>query len=260
MEPSRSVLVAGGVVAAALAVFYFAWPRDRVAPAPAASAPSIVAEPAPPLVEKPAVATTGIASATAAPSPAPISDDAAPSTLAEAMKSPDPFVRRSAIEAALARKDTSALPTIARVDLTENGYVAASAIDATGKLAALASEPEKRDAVRTLRGWLEQETRRKSRDAMGNTSILVDSLADTRSPEAIPPLVAALDSASLPLHIETRIVDALAALDAKQAAPSVERFVARVTALKPSDEMQQALAKEAIETANAALAKWRGVQ
>lgn len=259
MEPSRAVLVSGGVVVAALVTFYLAWPRDRGAPAPATSAP-IVAEPAPPVVEKPAVAATTVASTSAVPAAAPAVADAAASALEEAMKSPDPFVRRSAIESALARKDTSALPTIARVDLTENGYVAASAIDATGKLAALASEPEKRDAVRTLKGWLEQESKRKSRDAMGNTSILVDSLADTQSPEAIPPLVAALDSASLPLHIETRIVEALAALDAKQAAPSVERFVARVTALKPSDEMQQALAKEALETANATLAKWRGVQ
>lgn len=256
MEPSRSVLVAGGVVVAALAIFYFAWPSDRAAtaPPPPASTPIVPAATpsAAPSVQAP---TATVASASA--SSAPIVGDAAEGTLDEAMKSNDPFVRRTAIEAALARKDVSALPTIARVDLTENGYVAASAIDATGKLAALAPDAEKRDAVRTLKGWLEQESKRKSRDAMGNTSILVDSLADTQSPEAIAPLVAALDSATLPLHIETRIVEALAALNAKQAAPSVEKFVARVTALKPGDEMAQALAKEALETANATLAKWR---
>jgi hypothetical protein len=143
------------------------------------------------------------------------------------------------------------------VDLTKDGHVAAAAIDAVGKLAADAPEPAKKEAVRQLADWLRQESKRGTNDAKGNVSILVDSLADTGSDEAIEPLVEALDSASYPLHIETRIVQSLERLDAKSAAPSVERFAARVGKLTPADDMEKALAKEAIDEANAALAKWK---
>ncbi|MGZ3478259.1 MAG: hypothetical protein ACXVCJ_27425 [Polyangiales bacterium] len=195
----------------------------------------------------------------APPPPMPVAaaaTDAASPTASATEKTAD-ALSREGIEAAVMAKDPSALPSIEKVDLTKDGHVAAAAIDAVGKLAAMAPEPAKKEAVRTLADWLRQESKRGTNDAKGNVSILVDSLADTGSDEAIKPLVDALDSASYPLHIETRIVQSLERLDAKSAAPSVERFAARVGKLAPTDEMEKALAKEAVDEANAALAKWK---
>jgi hypothetical protein len=203
----------------------------------------------------PSVVPTVVAQA---PQPVPVVASA-PTVIAPASASEKPSdeLSREGIEAAIMAKDPSALPAIEKVDLTKDAHVAAAAIDAVGKLAATAPEPAKKEAVRTLSDWLRQESKRETNDAKGNVSILVDSLADTGSDEAIKPLVDALDSARYPLHIETRIVQSLERLDAKTAAPSVERFAARVSKLAPIDEMEKALAKEAIDEANAALAKWK---
>jgi hypothetical protein len=170
----------------------------------------------------------------------------------------DRFAAREAIEQALESKDVGALPAIERTDLTRDGYVAASAIDAVGKLAAIAPEPAKKQAVETLGRWLEQESKRKTPDATGNVSILVESLADTKSKDAIAPLVAALDAGTYPLEVQTTIVTSLDALDARSESASVERFVARVEKMAPADDLQRELAKEAVAAAKALLAKWHG--
>lgn len=244
MLSHRTVAIALGVLGIGAAAFLLTRAEDEkkvVSPEPVAS-PVITATVATLSNTTTAtIATTATATATGAvPSSAGSSD-----------------LSREGIESAVMAKDVSALPSIERVDLTKDGHVAAAAIDAVGKLAADAPEPAQKEAVRQLADWLRQESKRTTNDAKGNVSILVDSLADTGSDEAIKPLVEALDSASYPLHIETRIVQSLERLDAKSAAPSVERFAARVGKLTPTDEMDKALAKEAIDEANAALAKWK---
>lgn len=230
-------------------------PEATQAPEGAAQPTPKAAPPPPPVVTNAPLAPTTAEDDLAAPA-APEAGDAAGSSFAEAMASSDPFERRDAIEKAIARKDVSALPAIMAVDLTQNGYVAASAIDAVGKLGALAEPAARSEAVKTLDRWLRQESKRNAQEALGNASIAVDALAETKSAEAVAPLVSALDAATLPLHIETRIVESLDALGAKSAAPSVARFAARVSALKPADDFEAALATEALAAANAALAKW----
>jgi hypothetical protein len=194
-----------------------------------------------------------------APMPA-VTTDAASTTLAladaGAAETLDRFAQREAIEAALAQKDVSALPALEQTDLAADGYVAASAIDAVGKLAAIAPEPAKGDAVRTLARWLDQESKRKTNDAAGNVAILVESLADTKSKDAIAPLAAALDAADYPLSVQTSMVQSLDGLDARTAEPSVARFLARVQAMKPADDLERELTKEAATIAQAVLAKW----
>ncbi len=263
------ILGAGGLLVGAALWFGTRGDAPKDDAKTASEEPAIVAEPAanpaPPPMPVPAPTQAPIAPTDpAAPPPSPLddedsvatSDDAAPSSFDEAMAATDPFVRRDAIEKAIARKDVSALPKIQAVDLTQDGYVAASAIDAVGKLGAIASPAAKTDAVRTLDKWLKQESKRAAPEALGNASIAVDALADTKSNEAIAPLVSALDGASLPLHIETRNVQALDSLDAKSAAPSVARFAARVSKLTPADDFEKALAAEALQAANDALTKW----
>jgi hypothetical protein len=206
------------------------------APAPAPVTSAQAAEATTPVV---------IAPVTTATAPTPVT---APTTVASTAAPPyDPFAHRAEIEAALARNDVTALPALQQIDLTRDGYVAAAAIDAVGKLAALAPNKEKRDAVATLARWLQQESKRKESDARGNVSILVDALEDTKSPDAIAPLVAALDSATHPLHVETRIVEALKSLGDKSGA--IQRFAKRVAAMQPQDDFEKALVAEALEAA-----------
>ncbi len=205
---------------------------EEVATTAAAPPPPVVTAP----VAAPSVVATGGASAT---TPAPLAND--------------PNARREEIEAIAARGDVSALPELMKTDLTADGYVAAAAIIAVGKLAAIAPEKEKREAVAQLGKWLRDESKRK---ALGNVSITVDALQDSKSDAAIAPLVAALD-AGQPLHIETRIVEALTSLDATSAAPSVERWMGRVKAMHPQDDFEKELAAEALVAGGAALKKWR---
>lgn len=264
MERRRAVLFAVGSILAilgAIAIVFVVLARDRrekneplhaqvtAVATESASASTLGTPPFPIVSALPAGGAPGSSIAA--------SIDAASAKADDAMHSADPFVQREAIEASLARKDVGALPAIEALDLTKNGYVAAAAIDAVGKLGAMAPEPARREAVRTLDRWLKQESKRKANDSIGNVSIAVDALSDTRSSDAIAPLVEALDSATQPIHIETKIVAALVSLDARTAAPSVERFAARVRARESHDDLERELAKEALSAAETALAKWR---
>jgi hypothetical protein len=162
----------------------------------------------------------------------------------------DRFAHREQIENA----DLAALQA---VDITKDGYVAASAIARLGKLAAAAPIKEQRDAIRTLDLWLRQESKRGAQESIGNVSIIVDALEETKSNEAIAPLVSALDSMTLPLHIETRIVEALTTLQAKSAVSSIERFKKRVAGTTPGDDFEKELTAEAMATADNALSALR---
>lgn len=189
---------------------------------------------------------------------APAASPAAIPTVAKSALLPaatyDPFAHRAEIDAALARGDVGALASLQQIDLTRDGYVAAAAIDAVGKLAALAPEKEKREAVATLAKWLRDETVRKTADAAGNVSIAVDALENTKSDAAIAPLVAALDRAELPLHVETRIVEALTTLRATTSVASIDRFAVRAAARSSSDDFDKALVTEALAAAATARA------
>lgn len=215
--------------------------------AEAAPTPTQTTAPVVPLPPPPPAATV-TATATTAPLTAPPDEEVPPAFAA----------KREEIEAIAARGDVSKLPELLKTDITDNGYVAAATIDAVGKLAALAPEKEKKEAVGQLGKWLKSETKRKAPESMGNVSIIVDAMQDSKSDAAIAPLVEALDSAQQPLHIETRIVEALSSLNATSAVPSIERFAGRVRALQPQDEFQKELAAEALVAADAAVKKLHG--
>jgi len=238
----KVLVVLGAVVAIAMLIVALRTESTSVPQAHAEEVATTAAAPPPPVVTAPvaapSVVATGVASTTTTPAPA----------------ANDPNARREEIEAIAARGDVSALPELMKTDLTADGYVAAAAIIAVGKLAALAPEKEKREAVAQLGKWLRDESKRK---ALGNVSIVVDALQDSKSDAAIAPLVSALDSAAQPLHIETRMVEALTALDASSAAPSVERWMGRVKALQPQDDFDKELAAEALAAGGVALKKWR---
>lgn len=233
----KLAVVAAAALAIVVAILVM---RGPSAPAPVSTANAAeVAEATTPVVT---TALPGAPPAAAAPTTTtPTTTTAAP------VASYDPFAHREEIEAIVARGDVSALPELQEIDLTKDGYVAAAAIDAVGKLAALAPEKEKREAIGTLGKWLQQEGKGKTAAAKGNVSILVDALEETKSKDAAAPLIAMLDGATQPLHIETRIVQALNALGVKS--PAIARFAARVSAMQPQDEFEKALVQEALEAA-----------
>ncbi len=229
----KLLIVAAAAFAIVVVLLVMRGPSRPTAPLAAANAAEVASTTAATTVPAPPPTATTVATTTATPAPAP---------------SYDPFAHRAEIEASIARGDVNALPALQQIDLARDGYVAAAAIDAVGKLAALAPEKEKRAAVATLARWLQEESKGKTSAAKGNVSILVDALEDTKSKDAAPPLIAMLDSATQPLHIETRIVQALRALDVQS--PAIARFAARVSAMQPQDEFEKALVKEALEAAS----------
>jgi hypothetical protein len=180
-----------------------------------------------------------------------------PSALEEAFGGDDPLATRDAIVVAVEAKDLSALPVLEAVDLSKDGFVAAATIQGVGKLGAIADAPAKHDAVQTLTRWLRDETKRGTPDAIGNASIAIDALHDTNTPESTDALIAALDSATEPLHLETRIVQTLDAMHAVNATSSIARFEARVRTRTSSDDLETALIGEAIAAAETALADLR---
>jgi hypothetical protein len=232
-------------------------PRTAIPSAPAAvdlappASSSVVAGVAANATVKvaPAASSANVAPAASVPQPS--------TTFDQAMASPDAFVRRAAIDRAVQQGDTSVLARLQAVDLTVDGYEAAAAIAGVGKLTALLPEAERKAPVATLAKWLAQESRREAPGAMGNAITAIESLGETRSREAVGPLVLALDGERLPLNVETTIVQTLVELDAREAAPSVARFHARTSKRVGADDLERALIAEGLAAAQAALAKWK---
>jgi HEAT repeat protein len=206
-----------------------------------ATAPTSASDPAP----APAPAPTPVL----APAPA-----LTPSALEQTIHDAEPLAAREAIVAAVDAKDLSALPVLEKVDLSKDGFVAAAAIEGVGNLGAIADPSDQRLATQTLDRWLRDETKRGTPDAIGNASIAIDALHDLGTPESADALIAALDSASEPLHLETRLVQTLDAMHAQSAMSAITRFEARVRTRIAADDLETALIAEAIAAAETALA------
>jgi hypothetical protein len=163
--------------------------------------------------------------------------------------------RLDTIEAAVATRSFGAIPWLSAVDISGDGYVAAAAIRALGNLATDAPKAERALAVGALAGWL-TKVRALGEEGLGNVSLIVDALGDTGALEAVDPLVSALDSGTLPIYIETRIVESLAAIGAPSALGAIQRFAARLEALgEASTPFDAELRAEARAAALAYLAR-----
>jgi hypothetical protein len=165
----------------------------------------------------------------------------------------DPHEITRAIDDAVTRRDArlETLSALAAVPLDQDGYVAAAAIRALGDLATEADSTGKALALRTLTTHLARERQRAATDtlARGNVSLLVDALADTGDPAAVAALGEALDTGSLPLHQETRVVEALTALGDPNGLRAIERFRSRLERESPRDPAEVELHREALAAA-----------
>lgn len=146
---------------------------------------------------------------------------------------------------------TDAITTVGATRLDTDGYVAAQAIRVLVKLSLRANASELGWIADRLAWWLEGERARSrsASDALGNVSILVEELAQVRHPHATAALVAALEAADLPLHIETRIVESLHVHAAPETLRAVEGFYERIPAPAGNDPFDDALRREARQVA-----------
>ena len=90
---------------------------------------------------------------------------------------------------------------------------------------------------------------------MGNVSNIVEALGDVGGTRAVDALVAALDQATIALHVQTLAVMKLGELGDPRARGAVERFATRVAALPVSEGIDEELRVEAIAAARTTLSR-----
>jgi hypothetical protein len=250
------LLLAGGVIAGS-------WLRTHERPSgPASRAESADVEPThtapPPRPLAPAAPRADIV-APAVPAAPPSIDPPSPVVaLRSALAAGDDHDLVVAVEAAVEAKALDALPSLTSVDLRKAPHSAPAVIEGVAALAKEAGPRERREAATTLARWFREERTREGADAAGNTTTLIDALADTGQHEAVEALVAALDEHELPLNNETLIVQRLAELRQASAKPGIARFQARVAALPAAEGLEEELRAEALSAAREALTRLGG--
>jgi hypothetical protein len=175
--------------------------------------------------------------------------------LRRGLASDDEATRIAAVEAAVSATAIETIDELQRFELKRDPETAPTVIHALALLGASAEGKKREDAASTLAGWLRDETRREGPDVAGNISNIVEALGDVGGRNAVDSLGAALDRAELPLHVETLAVAKLGELGDARARGPVERFAKRVTALPPTDGIDEELRVEAIAAARTTLSK-----
>jgi len=158
-----------------------------------------------------------------------------------------------AVEAVVDAHAVDALPALSSIELRNAPHSAPAVIEGIAALAREAGPRERREAASTLSRWFRQERGREGIDAAGNTTTLIDALAETGHREAVDALVTALDEHALPLNNETLIVQRLAELRQVTGKPAVARFLARVAAMPRAEGVDEELRNEAMTAARDAL-------
>jgi hypothetical protein len=151
--------------------------------------------------------------------------------------------------------DRAALSTLERVDLRSNEDLAPKIISTIGRLGATAPPRERDHAADTLSRWLDTERKLDTPDARGNRIALVRALGALNTDTSSRALASALDDSRTPLHVQTLIVEQLAASSLASAGESIRRFEERLTSARANDSFEAALVQEATIAANTARQK-----
>lgn len=182
--------------------------------------------------------------------------DALPDPLA-ALASPDPYLRSRAAEALARQRRVDALPMLQSIAHRLGDSATPAVLKSIGRLATMTT-PAARDAAAASVGRvLVSSARAFEHDAtaLGDTLAAIDALADAGSAAAVEPLVTALDTEGLPLSVQTKIVEALSALEAEGARAAITRFLRRAESFASSEPLDRALRDEAVAAAKEALAR-----
>jgi hypothetical protein len=167
----------------------------------------------------------------------------------------DPYARIRAVDEAVARRDTSAIPALARMPLAEEDPAARTLIHALGKLGAASSDPAMRRAAADRLGDLLREEHARKEPDPGNVLLLASALADVRDPSAAPLLEEELGRAPLRTAGWTAIARALADAGRPESVPALERTRALVASSAPATDFDRAVQKDFIEAADLAIVR-----
>jgi len=178
--------------------------------------------------------------------------------LEAAVEADDTSAALAAIDRMMRRQDPNALEQLSATNMAGDGYVAAKAIKAVAELGASGDAAQRERAAQRLATWFDSERKRDAPEALGNVSILAEEMGNVRSKKAIEALVKALDDGTLPLHIETQIVQSLAQNGATESIPALKRFADRIPNPTGADKLDDALRSEARAAVAAATAQLAG--
>lgn len=194
-------------------------------------------------------------SATSAPAVANVSPPDHVAALRRGLASEDEATRIAAVEAAASSTAVETLGDLEKFELARDPATAPTVIHTIALLGASAEGPKREEAAGTLQRWLRDELRREGPDVPGNVSNIVEALGDVGGARAVDALVAALDQATIALHVQTLAVMKLGELGDPRARGAVERFATRVAALPASEGIDEELRVEAIAAARTTLSR-----
>lgn len=170
------------------------------------------------------------------------------------LASAEPWRRREAIAAAADARDASAIPLLAAVDVRDDGYVGAAAIDALGRLARDSGDRSLRGlAVGRLLEVVRAERGGDAPGSLGNVLLAVEALALAGDGAAAAPLAAELLRHELPTSVLVRFVQTLATLGDRASVGAIRSFRDRLALERGVDEFEEQLRLEAIAAADDAL-------
>jgi hypothetical protein len=164
--------------------------------------------------------------------------------LAEAFSSDDLGRHMRAIASAASQGGAAELAVLMRQSLPALPHEAPALIAAVADIAERDAKHGP-SAAATLANWLEQERRRESRDAVGNVSVLVESLGRVHDPRASEALSATLRASDIPLHVKVLAVQGLGRNGPPDAAASLSEFARTLAEMPSSSGGDQILADEA---------------
>ncbi len=174
--------------------------------------------------------------------------------LVASLHSADPVVVTEAAKALIARRATSAVGELAKIDLATAGGSALSIVDALGKLGAMADGSEKDAAVDRLLALLAEEKAHPGADSAAHLLQIYEALGETGDPKARGPLEAELTDPSVGRAPKVVIVGALVAIGPADSRAALEKARAQEASPVDGDPFEEEVRKELLAAIDKALA------
>jgi hypothetical protein len=181
------------------------------------------------------------------------SPDRGVEALMAALAVSDQVMIAEATEALIARRATSAIDAIARVDVRAAGGGGASIVHALGRLGAMAGGEGRATAVERLLVLLVEEKRRGAPESPGNLLQIYEALGDTRDPRAAGPLEAELSDPDVGRAPKVLLVHALMQIGDDGSRPALMRLRDQQLSLEHTDPFEEELRAELLSAIDLAL-------
>jgi hypothetical protein len=173
--------------------------------------------------------------------------------LVAALGASDQVMIAEATEALIARRATSSIGALARIDLRAAAGGGASVVHALGRLGAMAGGEGRATAVDRLLVLLVEEKRRGAPESPGNLLQIYEALGDTRDPRAARPLEAELSDATVGRAPKVLLVHALVRIGDERSRPALTRLRNQQMSLEDTDAFEEELRAELLAAIDLAL-------